>query len=172
MTLTHPLVALVSPAKCDRRRPTEPPITGNPSASPEVTVPSTLEVVGGKSSRVYLTRVAGTFGFSPHRALHSARDRSGLVSCPQRPWGYTLQSFSLSRSRSPLGASTLLALPLRLPTAILEACAVATSRGVRRTRRNAQVRPADPVPPDDDPPTARPEGRGAPNLHTVPTDWL
>jgi hypothetical protein len=145
MTLTHPLMALTSPSKYDRRRPTKRPITDHPSASHEVTVPSTLEVVGGKSSRGYQTRVAGTFGFSPLRALHSARDRPGLVSCPLRPWGCTLQSVSLSRSRSPLGASALLTLPLQCCLPSWERLPMShKNRAARNTSgTTAQARPVE-----------------------------
>jgi hypothetical protein len=146
MTLTHPLMALASPSKCDRRRPTKSPITGNPSASPEVTVPSALEVVGGKSSRGYQTRVAGTFGFSPLRALHSARDRPSLVSCSLRPWGCTLQSLSLSRSRSPLGASALLTLPLQccLPSWKRNPASLEDLAACNKPSKTALARPAEP----------------------------
>jgi len=51
------------------------------SSSRGVSSPSTHQAGGGKSSRGYLSRVAGTLSFSLHRALHSTSSRSGLVSC-------------------------------------------------------------------------------------------
>jgi len=39
-----------------------------------------------------ILRLAGSSGFSPFRASHSAPIRPGLVSCRWRPWGCVLQS--------------------------------------------------------------------------------